>query len=138
MWQRCDFPAPLPLDSSQLCPGGYPTGALVATLMLPFSMPVCSVLSSACSEDGTLLAKSWNGASATAPLASVPVWLPPLNDPLAEDSTAFFTAAWMPLVTLVMKYLQYCWALMQPSVSTHSMLTFWLPGALSAPRTALA
>ena len=42
----------------------------------------------------------------------------------------------MPLVTLVMKYLQYCAALTQPSTSTHSMLT--LPPDASACCTALA
>ena len=44
----------------------------------------------------------------------------------------------MPLVTLVMKYLQYCGALTQPSVSTHSMVTLVLPAAWSASWTALA
>ena len=44
----------------------------------------------------------------------------------------------MPFSTLVMKYLQYCDALMQPSVSTHIMFTFWLPAELSASSTALA
>ena len=44
----------------------------------------------------------------------------------------------MPFVTLVMKYLQYCAALMHPSVSTHSMFTFWLPAAASAFCTAFA
>ena len=49
----------------------------------------------------------------------------------------------MPLVTLVMKYLQYCAALVQPSVSTQNMFTFgrqprsacWT--ALAAPRPTL-
>jgi len=40
-----------------------------------------------------------------------------------RPSTAVFTADCMPLVTLLMKYLQYCAALTQPSVSTQSMLT---------------
>ena len=42
----------------------------------------------------------------------------------------------MPLVTLLIMYLQYCAALTQPSVSTHSMLTW--PPELSASWTALA
>ena len=37
-----------------------------------------------------------------------------------------------------MKYLQYCAALTQPSRSTHSMFTFWLPAEVSACWTALA
>ena len=45
--------------------------------------------------------------------------------PLAASSTEVFTAVWMPFSTLVMKYLQYCAALTQPSVSTHIMFTFW-------------
>ena len=44
----------------------------------------------------------------------------------------------MPFSTLVMKYLQYCAALTQPSTSTHIMFTFWLPAAASASWTALA
>ncbi len=48
-----------------------------------------------------------------------------MNLPLAAASTAVFTAVVMPFSTLVMKYLQYCAALMQPSVSTHIMFTFW-------------
>ena len=59
--------------------------------------------------------------------------------PCAAPSTAVFTAVWMPFITLVMKYLQYCAALTQPSVSTHIMLTLWpcwsaVCTALAAPR----
>jgi len=68
--------------------------------------------------------------------------VPPLNDPACALSTEVFTAAWMPLVTLLMKYLQYCAALTQPAVSTRAMLTlppecphFWT--ALAAPRPTL-
>src|SRR6202012_3161108 len=117
--------------------GGY-AGLFVATLIVPAMMPCLIVFSSDVRLDGTLLAKSWYGASATPPLASVPMELPPLKLPLAAVVTAFFTAVWMPLVTEVMKYLQYWAALMQPSVSTHSMLTFWLPACASAFCTALA
>ena len=57
--------------------------------------------------------------------------------PLAADRTETLTAVWIPFFTLVMKYLQYCAALTQPSVSTHIMYTF-LPAAVSAVWTALA
>src|SRR5215472_4213242 len=104
--------------------------------MLPSWIPFEIVASSLCSEAGTWLEKSWNGDSATPPLARVPMQLPPLNEPDAALSTAAFTADWMPFVTLEMKYLQYCAALMHPSVSTQSMLT--LPPEASACCTAFA
>src|SRR5580700_2750322 len=128
----------MPLSSSSTCnrPRAQVTGLLVGVWMDPFWIPVSMVFSSDCSEAGTTLAKSWNGESTAPPLASVPMYVPPLNEPDCAESTAFFTADWMPLVTLVMKYLQYCTALMQPSVSTQSMLTW--PPALSAVLTAFA
>src|SRR5580700_12329008 len=130
----------MPLSSSSTCnrPRAQVTGLLVGVWMDPFSIPVSMVFSSDCSEAGTTLAKSWNGERTAPPLASVPTYVPPLNVLLAALSTAVFTADWMPLVTLVTKYLQYCCALMHPSVSTQNMFTFWLPAALSASWTALA
>src|SRR5262249_38874074 len=51
--------------------GDY-TGLLVAGLILPLSIWALSALSSLTSEDGILLAKSWNGASTAPPFCSVP------------------------------------------------------------------
>ena len=49
------------------------TGLFVAGLILPLMISPFSVLISACRLAGTLLAKSWYGASVTPPLASVPM-----------------------------------------------------------------
>ena len=48
------------------------TGLLVAGTILPLMISCLIVLISACRLAGTLLAKSWYGASVTPPLASVP------------------------------------------------------------------
>ena len=49
--------------------GGY-AGLFVATLIEPLMMPCLIVFSSDVRLDGTLLAKSWYGASATPPFAA--------------------------------------------------------------------
>src|SRR5580700_2607066 len=116
---------------------GY-TGLLVAGLIWPLMISALIVFSSDRSDVGTWLARSWKGESATPPLARSPTSVPPLKVPSAALSTAFFTAAGMPWVTLLMKYLQYCGALKHPSVFAHSIVTFVLPAAASASWTALA
>jgi hypothetical protein len=57
----------------QASPSGGYAGLFVATLIEPLMMPCLTVFSSVCRLDGTLLAKSWNGDSATPPFCSVPM-----------------------------------------------------------------
>src|ERR1700728_3335260 len=95
-----------PPEIAQTQPGrtGY-TGLFVAGVILPLMISDLMVLIWDCRVLGILLAKSWYGASVTPPLASVPMYVPPLKVLLAAVVTAFFTAVWMPFSTLVMKYL---------------------------------
>ena len=68
MWQRCGV---APHRCHRYF---YPdTALLVGVWIEPFWMPVLICWSSDFSAAGTLLSQSWNGASDTPPLASVPM-----------------------------------------------------------------
>src|SRR2546423_14429488 len=108
------------------------------TCTLPLMMSCLSWSSSLFRSAGTLLSRSWNGASCTPLLASVPVDPPPpCSDPSAALRTASRTASEMFLTTVERNTEQYCWALTQPSWSTqitlYAPLDCWAPAAVPRP-----